>query len=73
MIDESFHEAECELLSEGFVDRVAKFKQSTLIKFISIGLKKLWNKLKEWVAKGIEFILGLLGKQMIATSPTINF
>tara|TARA_B100002003_G_C14142611_1_gene549364 strand:+ start:1078 stop:2508 length:1431 start_codon:yes stop_codon:yes gene_type:complete len=77
MIDESFHEAECELLSEGFMDRVkggvAKFKQSTLIKFISIGLKKLWNKIKEWVAKGIEFILGLLGKQMIATSPTINF
>ena len=58
-----------EFLEEGILSKVAKTIKNWVVRF----LKKVWEKIKRFIMKSLDFALNLFGKEMVARGDGYRF
>ena len=69
IITESIEETDKEILEEGILSKVTKTIKNWVIKF----LKKVWEKIKSFLIKSLNFALNLLGVKMTVSGDGYRF
>jgi len=64
MLIEAYEETETDILVEGIIS-------NSIVSFLKRMITKIWEKIKAFLIKGMNFVLQLLGLQMHASSPSI--
>lgn len=69
IITESIEETDKEILEEGILSKVTKTLKNWVMKF----LKKVWDKIKRFLIKSLNFALNLLGVKMTVSGDGYRF